>query len=174
MTGKEGRVSTSPGVPVQPAEPPVTRVEKIMTTEVVSVRQDTSVSRIARLMYEKAISAIPVVDEGERVVGIVTDLDLIVRNTRIEPPAFLPLLEGRIPLETSRHFKRRIQHMVGNKAEDVMTRDVITVGPEEDIEALADLMVKRGINAVPVVESGRLAGIVARADVIRWMARDED
>jgi len=152
----------------------VTTVDKIMTPEVVSVRPDTSVARIARLMYEKAISAIPVVDEGERVVGIVTDIDLIVRNTRIEPPGFFPLLEGRIPLETSGHFKRRIQRMVGNKAEDVMTRDVITVGPEEDIEALADIMVKRSINAVPVVENGRLAGIVARADVIRWMTRDAE
>lgn len=169
---KTARAETRPKT--RPAEPPVTRVEDIMTSEVVFVYPDATVSRIARLMYDKAISAIPVVDEERRIVGIVTDLDLIVRNTRIDPPAFFPFLDGRIPLETPNHFKRRIQHMVGNRAKDVMTEEVLTVGPEEDVEALADLMVKRRVNAVPVVEGGRLVGIVARADVIRWMARDED
>lgn len=154
--------------------PPLARVEDIMTSEVVSVYADATVPRIARLMDEKAISAIPVIDVGRRVIGIVTDLDLIVRNTRIEAPHFLPVLEGRIPLETPGHFKKRIQHMVGTRAVDVMTEKVLTVGPEEDVEALAELMVKRRVNAVPVVEGGRLAGIVARADVIRWMNRHHD
>lgn len=174
MTRKQARSKLEPRGKTPPVEPPLTRVEDIMTSEVAFVHPDDSVSRIARLMHDKAISAIPVVDEGRRVLGIVTDVDLIARNTRIDPPAFFPLLDGRIPLETPNHFKRRIQHMVGNKARDVMTEDVMTVGPEEDVEALAELMVKRRVNAVPVVEGGRLVGIVARADVIRWMARDED
>ncbi len=167
------RVSRSDEGP-RPAEPKITRVEDIMTAEVFTVYQDATIPRIARLMYDKGISAIPVIDAGRRVVGIVTDLDLIVRNTRIDPPAFFPILEGRIPLETPGHFKKRIQHMVGTTAADVMTEHVLTVGPQEDVEALADLMVKRRLNAVPVVEGGRLVGIVARADVIRWMNRNED
>jgi CBS domain-containing protein len=106
------------------------------------------------------------------VIGIVTDFDLVVRNTRIDPPPFLPLLEGRIPLETQSHFNRRIRHMVGTEARDVMTEDVLTIGPDEDVETLAELMVKKRINLVPVIEGGRLAGVVSRADVIRWMTRD--
>ena len=54
-----------------------------------------------------------------------------------------------------------------------MTPDVITIGPEEDIEMLADLMVKAGISVVPVVERGGLIGVVSRADVVRWMTRGE-
>jgi len=148
------------------------RVRDIMTVEAVTVKADTSVGRIAQLMDAKAISGVPVVDEASRVIGIVTDFDLVVRNTPIDPPAFLPLLEGRIPLETQDHFQRRIRHMVGTEARDVMTEDVLTIGADEDVEALAKLMVKNRVNLVPVVEGGRLAGVVSRADVIRWMTKD--
>jgi len=146
-------------------------VSDIMTADVVVATGQTSVARIAELMDEKAISGMPVVDEGNRVIGIVTDFDLIVRNTRIRPPTFLPLLDGLIPLESPGHFRRRIQHMVGMEAKDVMTQDVVTIGPDEEVEKLAELMVKAGINLLPVVEHGRLVGVVSRSDVVRWMAR---
>jgi CBS domain-containing protein len=152
---------------------PVTTVREIMTTDVVTASLDTSIARIAQLMDGKAISGLPVVDEAWRVVGIVTDADLIVRNTRIEAPPYLPLLEGRIPLETPGHFQRRIRHMVGTQARDVMTEEVLTIGPDEDVEALAGIMVKKRIKLVPVVEGGRLVGVVSRSDVIRWMTRDD-
>jgi CBS domain-containing protein len=145
-----------------------------MTHQAVFVSPDAPVSRIARLMQDKAISGIPVVDEERRVVGMVTDLDLIVRNTRLEPPAFFQLLDGRIPLETPGHYKKRLQHMLGTKARDVMTTDVVTTSPDVEVEALAAMMVKRRVNPVPVVEDGRLVGVVSRADVIRLMARDDD
>lgn len=177
MTGsgrrKRRKMSTKPRSNEPRGEMAVTRVRDIMTTDVVSVRADTSVGRIAGLMHDKAISAIPVVDEAQRVVGIVSDLDLIVRNTPIEAPAFLPVLEGRIPLETHGHFKRRIQHMVGTEARDVMTEEVLTVSPDQDVESLATLMVKKRVKLLPVVEEGRLIGVVSRADVIRWMVRDD-
>lgn len=152
----------------------VTRVRDVMTSEVVFVSRDAPVSRIARLMQDKAVSGIPVLDEDRHVVGMVTDLDLIVRNTRLEPPAFFQILDGRIPLETPGHYRKRIQHMLGTHARDVMTEGVVTIGPDEEIEVLADLMVKRRVNPVPVVEAGVLVGVVSRADVIRLMAREDD
>jgi CBS domain-containing protein len=64
--------------------------------------------------------------------------------------------------------------MLGTKARDVMTTDVVTTSPDVEVEALAAMMVKRRVNPVPVVEDGRLVGVVSRADVIRLMARDDD
>lgn len=148
------------------------RVRDIMTEDVISAKASTSVGRIAELMNARGISGVPVVDDAKRVIGIVTDFDLVVRNTPIDPPPFLPLLEGRIPLESQGHFERRIRHMVGTEARDLMTEEVITIGADEDVETLARLMVKNKINLVPVVEAGRLAGVVSRADVVRWMTRD--
>ena len=153
----------------EPVAQPRTRVREIMTADVIFASKDTSVGRLVELMDGRGISGVPVVDDGQRVIGIVTDLDIIVRHTHIDPPPFLPLLEGRIPLETPAHFKRRIRHMVGMAACDIMTEDVTTIGPDEEVEALAELMVKKRINLVPVVEDGRLAGVVSRADIIRWM-----
>lgn len=149
------------------------KVRDIMTAEVVAAEPDTSVQLVARLMAGRGISGVPVVEDG-RVVGIVTELDLIVRNTRLEPPAFFALLDGRIPLETPGHYRKRLEHMLGTLVRDVMTEKVETIGPDEELETLAELMVKRRVNPVPVVEGGRLAGIVSRSDIIRMMAREDE
>lgn len=174
MRARHLSVSSEPIRDLPRPEPPPTRVKHIMTVDVVSVSPSASVGRVARLMHERAISGIPVVDIDRQVVGMVTDLDLILLNTRIEAPHFLPLLDGRIPLETPSHFKRRIRHAAGTTAKDLMTERVVTVGPEEDVETLAALMVKEQANPVPVVEEGRLVGVVSRADLIRWMTRDDE
>ena len=147
------------------------KVRDIMTAEVTAAHPDTSVNLVARLMADHGISGVPVVEQG-RVVGIVTELDLIVRNTRLEPPAFFQLLDARIPLETPGHYRERLRHMLGTEARDVMTEKVVTIAPGEDLEVLADLMVKERVNPVPVVEDGRLVGIVSRSDIIAMMARD--
>jgi CBS domain-containing protein len=146
-------------------------VRDIMTAEVVVANPDTSVNLIARLMAGRDISGVPVVENGG-VVGIVTELDLIVRNTRLEAPAFFAILDARIPLETPAHFRERLRHMLGTLVRDVMTEKVVTIGPDEALEALAELMVKRRVNPVPVVEDGRLIGIVSRSDIIGMMAHD--
>lgn len=147
------------------------KVSEVMTRDVATVRPDTPVNEVARVMASRGVSGVPVLDDGA-VVGIVSELDLIVRNTRLEPPAFFALLDGRIPLETPGHYRKRLQHMLGTQARDVMTREVVTVAPDEELEALAQLMMLRRVNPVPVVENGRLVGIVSRSDIIRMMDRD--
>ena len=147
------------------------KVQDIMTTDVVTVQRGTSVNDIARLMSEQDISGIPVVDDAHHVVGIVTELDMIIRNTRLEMPAFVQVLDlARIPLERPSHYRDRLRHMLGTRAADIMTENVVTIGPDAEMEELAELMVKRRFNPVPVAENGVLVGIVSRADLIRMMA----
>jgi len=148
------------------------QVRDIMTTDVVTVRRDTSVNDIARLMGERDISGIPVVDDANHVIGIITELDMIVRNTRLELPAFVQILDGRIPLETPGHYQKRLRHILGTQAADIMTEQVFTTGPDAEVQDLAELMVKRKLNPVPVVENDVLVGIVSRADLIRMMAHE--
>jgi len=149
------------------------KVREIMTTDVATVRQDTSVNDIAKLMHENDIGGIPVVDDARHVVGIVTELDMIVRNTRLTMPAFIQILDlARIPLEMPGHYQNRLRHMLGTQARDIMTEEVITVCPDAEMEDLAETMVKRRVNPVPVVENGALVGIVSRADLIRMMAHE--
>ena len=149
------------------------KVREIMTTDVATVRQDTSVNDIAKLMHEHDISGIPVVDDARHVVGIVTELDMIVRNTRLELPAFIQILDlARIPLEMPGHYRNRLRHMLGASAGDIMTEEVVTISPDAEMEDLAETMVKRRVNPVPVIENGELVGIVSRADLIRMMAHE--
>jgi CBS domain-containing protein len=149
------------------------KVREIMTTDVVSVKRDTSVNEVAKVMGARDISGVPVVDDAGGVVGIVTELDLILRNTELDVPRFLQILDlGRIPLELPGQYQHRLRHMLGTRAEDVMSHEVVSIGPDDGVEALADLMVKRRVNPVPVVEGGRLVGIVSRADLIDMMAAE--
>jgi CBS domain-containing protein len=148
------------------------KVRDVMTVDVLTADPDTTVNRIAQLMNSRAVSGIPVIDGARHVVGMVTELDLIVRNTRLDPPAFFPILDGRIPLETPGHYRKRLQHMLGTRAAEVMTEKVVTIGPEAEVEDLAELMMRRRVNPVPVVESDKLVGIVSRADLIRMMSRE--
>ena len=150
------------------------KVREIMTTNVLTARPETTVNRIAQLMTERGVSGIPVIDGANGVVGMVTELDLIVRNTRLEPPAFFPILDGRIPLETPGHYRKRLQHMLGTRAAEVMTESVVTIGPDAELEDLASLMMKERVNPVPVVENDVLVGVVSRADLIRMMSRELD
>jgi CBS domain-containing protein len=149
------------------------KVRDIMTTDVVSVKPNTPVNEVAKVMGARDISGVPVVDEAGAVVGIVTELDLIVRNTRLDMPHFLQILDlGAIPLELPSQYQQRLRHMLGTRAEDVMSREVVTIGPDDSVEQLAELMVKRRVNPVPVVEDSRLVGVVSRADLIDMMAAE--
>jgi CBS domain-containing protein len=152
-------------------EPTQYFVRDIMTRDIVKVMPDTSVSEIALLMSQHRISGVPVVDEQDRVLGVVTELDMIVRNTRFKLPAFFTLLNATIYLETPAHLKERLHHMLGLTAREIMSEKVMTVTADASIEDLAELMVGQRANPIPVVENGRLVGIVSRSDIVRWMAK---
>ncbi|HYK92149.1 MAG TPA: CBS domain-containing protein [Acidobacteriota bacterium] len=156
--------------PITP-EPRQNCVRDIMTRDIVQVRPDTSVSDIALLMSQHRISGVPVVDEQDRVLGVVTELDMVVRNTRFKLPAFFTLLNATIYLETPAHIKERLRHMLGLTAREIMSERAMTITAGASIEDLAELMVGRRANPIPVVENGRLAGIVSRSDIVRWMAK---
>jgi CBS domain-containing protein len=145
------------------------RVRDIMTSDVVAATPETSIATVTQLMGQNGLSGLPILDGDRRVVGIITDHDLIIRNTEVTPQPFLPLLEGRIPLESAEHFKKRVRRIVGTEAKDVMTAEVKTIGPDESVDTLAERMIKERMKILPVVEGDRVIGVVTRADVIRWM-----
>jgi CBS domain-containing protein len=146
------------------------QVQHLMTRDVVTVREDTSLNEVARCMSEKGISGIPVLDAEGQLVGIITELDMIARNARLEVPVFLQILDASIPLELPSHLRERLQHMLGTEARDVMTEKVHTVTQDTELEDLVDLMLKKRVNPVPVLQDDRLVGIVSRSDLVRMMA----
>lgn len=148
------------------------RVGHVMTKQVIKVHPETSVHQIAKLMSENNISGLPVVDEHNRVLGVVTELDMIGRNARFKIPNFIMILDMIIYLETPGHFRERLEHMLGATAQDIMSKPAHSISPEATIEELASLMVDRRMNPIPVVQDNRLVGIISRSDIVRLMAKE--
>jgi CBS domain-containing protein len=136
----------------------------LMTTSLVVVPPETPVAGVVELLSSRGISAVPVTDAEGRLLGLVTEGDLIRRLAEEERGPlgwFLGLFAD------SRRLAQRYAKAHGAKAEDVMTREVITVGETAGAEEIARLMERHGIRRVPVLREGRLAGIVSRADLLR-------
>ena len=138
----------------------------IMTTNVITVQPDTGVREIAGLLLKYRISAVPVVDGDQHVLGIVSEGDLMRRpenDTDRRPSWWLEDLFS-IPEGTSEYIKTH-----GRKAADVMTPKVVTVAKETPLHEIASLLEKDHIKRVPVVDDGRLIGIVSRANLLHGL-----
>ena len=138
----------------------------IMTRSVVSVAPETPVSEVVKAMLENRISAVPVLDDGT-LVGIISEGDLLRRaeaGTERRRSRWMELGLSN-PSLAADYVK---QH--GRKAKDVMTREVITVGPETPIAEIANLLESRHVKRVPVLLDGKLVGIVSRANLIQALA----
>ena len=142
-------------------------VKDIMTPRVVTVRQDTSFKQLAILLGSSGVSAFPVTDGAGRLIGIVSEADMLIKEAdqAFHPGLFAGLRRG------GEHEKA-----AGRTAADMMTRSPVTIGPDEPVERAAFLMYDHGVKRLPVVDAaGHLAGIVSRADVLTVYARpDED
>lgn len=143
----------------------------IMTKEVIKVKQDTTIEEVIKLVLEHNISGLPVVDEDNKVIGIITEGDLIYRSKKLHIPTFFTLLDSYIFLENPKKLEEQLKKMTGYKVKDVMTENVITVDQEESIEEITTIMTNKNINRVPVLMEGRLVGIVSRRDIIKAYSR---
>ncbi len=145
-------------------------IKDIMTKEVITVTENDTVKKCANLLITHNLSGLPVIDENDKVVGMVTEGDLIRRASRIKGPAALEVLGGIFYLETPKKFMDDLVKTMGNLAKDVMSKDVITVGPDKVIEDAATLLVQNKIKRLPVEDSeGKLIGIVSRKDIMNYL-----
>lgn len=143
------------------------RIEEIMTTDVIAVSTNDSVELCAKLLQENNISGLPVLDESGKVAGMVTEGDLIRRASRIKTPGYLEILGGLIYLGSPKKFVEELQRAMSLEAGQLMSKNVISVKPEESVEKAATLMVENNINRLPVVdENDKLVGIVSRRDIM--------
>jgi len=136
----------------------------IMVRDVVSVRPEASVREVASLMLERRISGVPVVDSERRVLGIVSEGDLIRRpeiGTYKSPTGWLTVFLSQD--ESARDFVKT--H--GLLAKEVMSRPAICVAPETPLAGIVQLLDRHRVKRLPVVEHGKLAGLVTRADLLR-------
>src|SRR3974390_516271 len=143
------------------------RAHQIMTKDIITVTPHTSIEEAARIMLRTHISGLPVLDDAGKLVGIVSESDFLRRSeigTGRKRPAWLQFLVG--PGKAATDFVRER----GRRVEDVMTADPITVSEQTPLEELVRLMEKNGIKRLPVMDSGKLTGIVTRSNLLQAVA----
>ena len=142
------------------------QAKDIMTVNVISISEDTPVHEIVGLMLKYRISAVPVIDGARKIVGIVSEGDLLrgegTSRVRVRHPWWL---EAVFVGQTVAYDKAR-----GARAGAVMTRNVITVDEDTPLNEIAELLERHHIKRVPVLKDGKLAGIVSRANLLRALA----
>lgn len=147
------------------------QVREIMSTDVVKAGPDTEVRELARLMVEKRIGCIPIEDAQGKLLGLVTEGDLVHQDARIHFPTFFHFLESYIMLPGSfNRFEQDLKKAVGAEASEVMNLKPVKIPPDTDIEYVATLMVDHDVEYVLVVEGEKLAGIVTRTDILKAIA----
>jgi CBS domain-containing protein len=150
-------------------------VAEIMDREPATVTPDTSVREVIEVLQTHDLPGVPVVDEVRKVVGIVTESDLVITDEESDfhLPHFVNIMGADIFLESTKHFEKRAQKAFASNAADMMTADPLTVGPDEPAEHAAKLISQKHHNRLPVVDDeGRLVGVVTRIDVLAALTSD--
>ena len=151
-----------------------TFVRDIMETDVPTIHPTDSVETVVRTLREHELPGIPVVNDGGRCVGIITEADLIIsgEDADLHIPHYIELFGGVVFLEPLRHFEERLRKAFSSTAEDLMTSDPVTIAPDATIAQAARLIAEKKHNRLPVVEHGRLVGVVTRVDVLDALTRE--
>ena len=143
----------------------------LMTTPVVTIEENSTVEKAARLMLDEDISALPVLNSNGNVVGILTHSDFGLS------PKFRPLMENVFSMlgstTTPRHLEETAHKVGGKLVRDVMRRHVITASQDTDMEHIAQLMLRANIHRLPIVDGDRLVGIITRHDFLKLIVSSE-
>jgi CBS domain-containing protein len=144
------------------------KVQDVMTKDVVTVGPRTPLKEVARLLIDRRVSGVPVVDDDGTVVGVVSEGDILVKERdRPGPASLLGHLLDWDDADRARHDAR--------DAADAMTAPAVTIRPARAVSEAAALILDRHVNRLPVVDkNGQLVGIVTRADLVRAFARGDD
>jgi CBS domain-containing protein len=152
----------------------VKTVAEIMERDVPTVGPEDDVETVIAILRRHELPGIPVVNEGGRCLGIITEADLVLREegADLHLPHYVELFGGAIFLEPLQRFEDRLRKAFASKARDLMTEDPVTVAPSATVREAARLISSKKHNRLPVVEHGRLVGVVTRLDVLDALAHE--
>ena len=142
-------------------------VADIMTKDVVTVKRETTVRELAGIFDQHHFGTLPVVDDDNNLVGIVTASDLVEQGRNLHIPTVISLFDWVIPLGGERTLERELHKITAQTAGEICSSNVVTVTPSDAVSTAADTMSSHKLHALPVAEGGKLVGMVSRIDIIR-------
>ena len=139
----------------------------IMTRNVVTVKKDQPISDLSKLFIENHFNGVPVLDDAGKVIGVVTQGNLIEQNKKLHIPTVIALFDAVLFLESEKKFESDVKKLTGSKIEDIYHKKPITVSPDTDLSEITTIMAEKGVHTLPVLEDDKLVGIIGKKDVIR-------
>jgi len=145
------------------------KVNDIMTTELITVTTETEILQAANVLLGNHINGVPVVDDAGNLVGILCQSDLIAQQKRLPIPSFFTFMDGIFSTSSAKQIEKQIQKIAAITVAQAMTPDPVFVEPNMSIEVVASLMVDNGYHTIPVLQEGRLVGIVGKDDILNTL-----
>ncbi len=141
----------------------------IMTSNPVTLSPDTDIRTAVKLLIDRKINGAPVVDAAGHVVGVLCQSDLVAQQKQVTMPSILAVLDGFIALSSRDDFEREIKKIAATKVSEAMTPSPKAVAPNTPIDEIATIMVNEKLYTLPVVDSGKLVGVVGKEDILRTL-----
>lgn len=140
-----------------------------MTTAVITIGPEADITEAVKLLLEKGVNGLPVIDETGLLVGILCQSDLVRMQKSLPIPSLFTLLDGFVPLSSSALLEAEVKRIAASKVADAMSTKVVTIAPDMTIDEIAALMVDRKFHTLPVTDKGLLVGVVGMKDVIQTL-----
>lgn len=149
------------------------KAKDIMTTEVITVDENLSVKDLAKILADNKISGVPVVDGEKKIIGVVTESDLIDRAKKVHIPTVMRLFDSYVFLESPERMEKDLKKMSAATVKDICNKKVVSVTPNTPLDEIATLMAEKKVHTLPVLDKGELQGIIGKSDIIRTLAQGE-
>ncbi|MFZ0448348.1 MAG: CBS domain-containing protein [Desulfatiglandaceae bacterium] len=141
----------------------------IMTTEVITVRKETTLKELARLFYENHINGVPVVDDDDRLIGIICESDLVRKDRKLHIPTVVAVFDAVFYLESSRKMEKEFSRINSTTVEDLYVKEVLTVDEKTPVDEIATVMTEKKAYTLPVMDGDHIVGIIGKGDLIRTL-----
>jgi CBS-domain-containing membrane protein len=141
----------------------------IMNREVITVTDESTVKELARILSLHQISGVPVVDNSGKMIGVVTESDLIYQTKKVHIPTVITILDSVFYLENPEKMGDEMKKMAGVKVKDILTSGPVTVTEETRLDEIATIMAEKNVHTLPVVNGDTLVGIIGKKDIIRTL-----
>lgn len=152
-----------------------TTVADVMSRDPIVVQPETPLNQAIKILAERRISGLPVVNQNGELVGVLSESDLMWQESGVTPPAYIMILDSVIYLENPAKYERELHKALGQTVGEVMAKDLVTIAPEVAIRKAAHLMHEREVQRLLVVDSTKkLVGVLTRGDIVRFMASHQD
>ncbi len=143
------------------------KAKDVMSTDPIKIGPREDIAGAAKLLLEEHINGLPVVDEDNKLLGILTQSDLVAMQKKFPLPTIFTVLDGILPLTSFSKIEKEVEKMTASQVEQAMTPEPVHVEPETPLEKVAQLMADNKFHTLPVVQEEKLVGILGKEDVLR-------